>query len=213
MAEAVPVGSLRVGTQPEAHERADAAANRRLILQTASRLFGEQGVPAVTMAEIAAEAGVGKGTLYRRFANKAELALALMDQQTRGFQDEVLEQLRQRDADGDAYLEQLAYFLDALVHFTDSHLPLLCEVQSHGLAQQGREQSMPYFWQYQTVRGLLLRALERGELRGAIDIDYTTDALLAPVRADIFRFQRGARGFSLARISGGLQAMAASLAR
>ena len=195
----------------ERHERADAAANRRLILETAARLFEAHGVPDVTMADIASAAGVGKGTLYRRFDNKAELALALMDRQMIDFQNEVLAQLRLFSQQDIPYLAQLDDFLDALVIFTDSHLPLLCVVQSTGLLPADSVKSRPYHWQHQTISGLLQRAIATGELSDAVDVSYTADALLAPLRADIFRFQREARGFSLARISDGLRMIPVAL--
>jgi AcrR family transcriptional regulator len=208
--ETFNLGSFELESQSEHHERADAAANRRLILETAARLFEQHGVANVTMADIAAEAGVGKGTLYRRFDNKSELALALLDNQMRDFQNEVLAQLRAYAQQGQPYLAQLDYFLDALVHFTDLHLPFLCAVQSTGLELEGRELSRPYHWQHQTISGLLLRAVESGELAPSRDIVYTADALLAPLRADIFRFQREVRGFSLERMSSGLRSMITS---
>jgi AcrR family transcriptional regulator len=209
--QGIDLGIIGVEEEHERHERADAAANRRLILETAEQLFAREGVAAVTMAEIAAEAGVGKGTLYRRFDNKAELALALMDSQTSAFQDEVLAQLRAFGEEGMPFMTRLDYFLDALVLFTDRHLPLLSVVQSTGLLDEDREQSRPYHWQYQTVSGLLGRAIAAGELAETIDVAYTADALLAPLRADIFRFQRQARDFNLERISSGLRGLAAAL--
>jgi AcrR family transcriptional regulator len=210
MIETLDLGLTGLDMPAETHERADAAANRRLILQTAARLFEKRGVAEVTMADIALEAGVGKGTLYRRFENKAELALALMDSQTRDFQNSVLEQLRIFGETGQTYVSRLAYFLDALVHFTDAHLSLLCVVQSEGLVED-REHSRPYHWQYQTVAGLLQRCIAAAEITAAIDVPYTADALLAPLQADIYRYQRDIRGFSLERISSGLRAIVHAL--
>ncbi|MFN2140781.1 MAG: TetR/AcrR family transcriptional regulator [Candidatus Promineifilaceae bacterium] len=189
-----------------AHERADAAANRRLILQTAEHLYAERGVAAVTMADIAAAAGVGKGTLYRRFDNKAELTLALLDGRTREFQNGVLKQLNQFEEGRASYLDRLDYYLDALVHFTNDHLPYLCVVQSEGLIDD-REQSHPYHWQHHTVNALLSRGIAAGELLPSIDVPYTADALLAPLRADIFRYQRAVRGFTPDRISHALRTL------
>ena len=113
--------------QPEGEsrpERRDAAENRERILAAAERLFEARGVSAVSMAEIAQAAGVGKGTLYRRFCNKGELCLALMDSQLRAFQDERLGEMREMAAAGVAYLAQLERFLEALVYFTRIHAPL-----------------------------------------------------------------------------------------
>ena len=209
--ETFELGLIGPEGDAEKQERSDAAANRRLILQTAATLFERHGVPDVTMADIASAAGVGKGTLYRRFDNKAELALALMDSQMSDFQNEVLARLREYAQQGRPYLAQLDYFLDTLVYFTDSHLPLLCVVQSTGLLPEGREQTRPYYWQHQTISGLLQRSVEVGELASSVDAPYTADALLAPLRADIFRFQREVRGFSLERISSGLRTLLAGL--
>jgi hypothetical protein len=47
-------------------ERADAARNRWRVLAAAERLFAERGVAAVTMHDVVAAAGIGKGTLWRQ---------------------------------------------------------------------------------------------------------------------------------------------------
>ncbi|GAA4077676.1 MULTISPECIES: helix-turn-helix domain-containing protein [Streptomyces] len=66
---------------PEPHEpqrplRADAERNRRLIMRTAERLIARRG-SLVTLNEIAREAGVGVGTVYRRFPDLQALIDAL----------------------------------------------------------------------------------------------------------------------------------------
>lgn len=58
--------------------RADAARNRELILQTAAEVFAEHGLDA-GYDEIARRAGVGVGTVYRRFPARAELVQALFE--------------------------------------------------------------------------------------------------------------------------------------
>src|SRR3712207_9477395 len=63
-------GELPVVGAPVVRERADAARNRLRVLAAAERLFAERGVGGVTMDDVAAAAGVGKGTLYRRFSVK-----------------------------------------------------------------------------------------------------------------------------------------------
>ncbi|MFF1448416.1 TetR/AcrR family transcriptional regulator [Streptomyces sp. NPDC058274] len=58
--------------------RRDAEANRRRILVAAREVFRERGVEA-SLSDIAAHAGLGLGTVYRRFSSKAELVDALFD--------------------------------------------------------------------------------------------------------------------------------------
>jgi AcrR family transcriptional regulator len=211
MKQRIDIGTIAEAGAAQRPERADAAANRRLILRTAEALFAEHGVEAVTMADIAHAAGVGKGTLYRRFANKPELCLALMDEQMRTFQNETLAELQALTEQQQLCLVQLDSFLEALVHFTDSHLPLICEVQRAGLFSTGQDHESPHIWQHLTIKGLLQTAVQSGELSSQVDIEYAADALLAPLRATLFRFQREARGYSLARISAGLQDLARGL--
>jgi AcrR family transcriptional regulator len=57
--------------------RADAARNRARIVAAASEVFAERGLDAST-AEIADRAGVGEGTLYRRFPSKDDLIAAIV---------------------------------------------------------------------------------------------------------------------------------------
>lgn len=209
----IPLGIIDEAGSVCRQERRDAAANRARILQTAEKLFAQHGVANVNMADIAQAAGVGKGTLYRRFTNKAELCLALMDTQMVDFQNGMLARMQQMSLHGMSKMTQLDQFMDALVYFTDAHAPLLCEVQREGLLQDQEPDrlELPHFWQYMTVNGLLKAAVANGELATTLDIDYLADALLAPLKADIFYFQREARGFSLERISAGLRLLLAGL--
>lgn len=59
-------------------ERADAARNRRAILDATGKLLAERGANNVSIEEIAAAAGVGKGTVFHRFGNRAGLLRALV---------------------------------------------------------------------------------------------------------------------------------------
>lgn len=61
-------------------ERGDAARNRLLLLEAARRLIAERGAGAVSTDDIAAAAGVGKGTLFRRFGSRAGLMVVLLDE-------------------------------------------------------------------------------------------------------------------------------------
>ncbi|WP_033326261.1 TetR/AcrR family transcriptional regulator [Streptomyces yerevanensis] len=67
-------------------ERSDAARNRSRLLEAAAQLIAEQGAENVTMREVAEAAGVGKGTLFRRFGDRDGLLLALLNEAETEFQ-------------------------------------------------------------------------------------------------------------------------------
>src|ERR1700709_2237861 len=67
-----------VAETPERPLRKDAARNRERILAAAGEVFAERGLD-VTLDDIAHHAGVGVGTVYRRFRDKEELIDALFD--------------------------------------------------------------------------------------------------------------------------------------
>jgi AcrR family transcriptional regulator len=79
-----------LGLPAPPRERADAARNRLKVLAAAARLFAERGVDAVSLDAVAAEAGVGKGTVFRRFGDRSGLATALLDEQERALQQAIL---------------------------------------------------------------------------------------------------------------------------
>jgi AcrR family transcriptional regulator len=203
---------IEIQIQPqEERERRDAAANRALLLETAEKLFAEHGVSAVTMAEIAQVAGVGKGTLYRRFAHKGELCLALLDSQLQAFQNDQLDIMRQSAEHGDAYLRQLVTFLAALIQFTERHMPLLWEIDQYGQSMDGEDIERPHSWQYMTAHGLLQRARRAGEVAPDLDAPFVAEALLAPLVARTYLFQREQLGFTPERITAGLSRLVTGL--
>jgi len=71
-------------------ERSDAARNRELLLETARVLIAEHGASDVTMDELAARSGLGKGTVFRRFGSRAGIFQALLDDEERCLQQAVL---------------------------------------------------------------------------------------------------------------------------
>ena len=74
----------------ERAERADAARNRRLLLATAREMLAEQEADKLTMDALAERAGLGKGTVFRRFRSRAGIFQALLDDDERAFQERVL---------------------------------------------------------------------------------------------------------------------------
>src|SRR3954451_2858523 len=74
----------------EPPERADAARNRRAVLDAAARLFRARGAACVTMEAVAAEAGVGMGTVFRRCGDRASLARAVISEHESQLQEAMI---------------------------------------------------------------------------------------------------------------------------
>lgn len=188
---------------PVGAERRDAARNRVRVLEAARDLFEARGVSEVTMEEISAQAGVGKGTLYRRYPNKGLLCQALLDEPTRAFQAEVMRELAASDDDP---LQRLELFFERLISFMESNLELLYGAHL-SLYPADRLSHPAYDWRRWTVLGLLREAVRRGELDPELDVEYLATALLAPLDVELYHHQRRALEITPERIGSGLASL------
>lgn len=191
---------------PALHERADAAANRQQILTAARQLFDQRGAEQVTMDEIARAAGVGKGTLYRRYPDKATLVVELMDACFVSFERETLDAIQSSStSEGASAIDQLHAFLDRLIDWTEEHTPWLGVIadQSEG-SRRGSGRCGPiYRWLHGIVDYLLRRATAAGEVN-IEDTVYVADVILSAVDVDLYVFQRRERHYSPEQIRAGL---------
>ena len=185
-------------------ERADAARNRRRVLAAAQHLFAERGVAAVTMDDVAARAGVGKGTLYRRFGDKGRLAAALLDEHERALQARILTGPGPLGpADSAPPAERLAAFTRAYLEFLDTALDLV--LLSQTAAPGARHATGAHaFWRAH-CRYLLAAA-------GAADPEVRAEVLLATLAADQVRHWR-TTGRSLDELGAALARLAHTLAQ
>ncbi|RMG83397.1 MAG: TetR/AcrR family transcriptional regulator [Chloroflexi bacterium] len=181
--------------------RADAVKNYALLLETARTLFDREGVESVTMSAIAREAGVGKGTLYRHFADKSAVCLALLDQEMRDLQERTLRRLRQHE---DAYAN-LLWFMEQVVRFVMQNDAILCEASNHSAASILSHPA--HIWWRNTIHGLLQRLHVSG------DIDYLTDVLYVLLDVQTLRFQRYTLGYDIPRILDGMAEVVSRLVR
>ncbi|MFF3906060.1 TetR/AcrR family transcriptional regulator [Streptomyces sp. NPDC001848] len=83
---ASPTDLALMPTGETARLRADAARNRTRLLEVAARLAAERGIANVTMEDIASGAGVGKGTVFRRFGDRIGLMVELLSHHEEGLQ-------------------------------------------------------------------------------------------------------------------------------
>jgi AcrR family transcriptional regulator len=182
---------LPVIQEEEVHLRADAARNRDKVLAAAEKLFAEHGPSCVSMDAVAAAAGVGKGTLFRGFGDRAGLVLALLTEQERRLQEDVIR--------GPAPLGPGAPPVDRLIAFGErlfEHFTQHGELIAAAEAKVGlRYRSAPFNF-YRTHVQLLVR-----EAAPDADWEYLSDVLMASLRADHLLYLREIRGISDERLA------------
>ena len=150
--------------------RADAFRNRAAVLDAAARLFAARGVDNVSMDEVAAAAGVGKGTLFRRFGDKAGLATALLDARETDLQQAILSGPPPLGPSADP-AARLVAFVEAYLSYVLAHLDLVRMSEAGGRYSIGAY----HFW-HQHVTILLTSA-------GHPDAPAAAHALLALLSA------------------------------
>lgn len=169
-------------------ERADARRNRERILCAATFLIDAHGIDGVSMDDVAARAGVGKGTLYRRFGDRASLLRALIEEPEREFQDAMIR--------GEPPLGPGAPATDRLHAFGAGVLRLLDQNARFIRAAEGDKAGRyghPVYSAHELHVSLLLREI----LGEGARTDYLAACLLAPLAADTFLYQREVQGMSL----------------
>jgi AcrR family transcriptional regulator len=178
--------------EPDSGERADAARNRERILCAATRLFAERGAGCVSMDDVAEAAGVGKGTLFRRFGSRASLAAAVLSERERAFQEAIIRG-EPPLGPGAPPVERLMAFGEALLETLESHPELLLAAET-GAARFEH----PAYGVHRLHATLLLREADPG-----CDAELLADTLLAALSAELFIHQRVVRGMSLERLKQG----------
>jgi AcrR family transcriptional regulator len=163
------------------------------VLAAAERLFAAGG--RVTMEQVAAAAGVGKGTLYRRYPDVASIAQALLDEHERGLQEALLDGPPPLGP-GAPPAERLAAFYRAMVELLERH----GHVALAGETGEARYRTGAYGAWSLHVEALLSEA-GLGGSRALVD------ALLAPLAPDVFAHQR-AGGLSAPQIAADLALLA-----
>jgi len=190
-AEALPVDAP--------HERGDAARNRRLLLDAARTLIAQRGPEEVTTDDIAAAAGVGKGTLFRRFGSRAGLMIEVLDEDERAMQQAFLF--------GPPPLGPAAQPLQRLVAFGRERLRFVRAHQSV-LAEVHRDPNARYNAVFAVLHTHIRVLLAEGSSSG--DLDAQADALLALLDADYIAHQLRA-GRTLDGLAGAWESLARKL--
>jgi AcrR family transcriptional regulator len=181
-------------------ERGDATRNRGLLLDAARRLISDRGPDAVTMDDIATEAGVGKGTLFRRFGSRSGLMIVLLDEDERVLQRAFLAGPPPLGPSAPP-LDRLLAYGRARLKFVDDHRSLL----SDAARDPQTRYSAPATLHRTHVRVLLEAAGTTGNL------DAQADALVALFDADYVTHQREGLRLSLDEVGEAWESVARKL--
>jgi AcrR family transcriptional regulator len=162
--------------------RQDAARNRRAILLATEELLSRHRPDEVTIEQVAAAAGVGKGTVFHRFGNRMGLMLELMRERALEL-GEAVKSAEPPLGPGAPPQERLLAFLAAMVEVVGRNKGLLAalgqEVASMPKPHDGPSGENPTYQAWHTHIGTLL-----AEARPDLDAELLADLLLASLRSD-----------------------------
>ena len=195
-----PLPSLPLAAA-QAPERADAARNREKILAAAQRLVAKRGIENVSMDMLAAEACVGKGTIFRRFGDRQGLALQLLDEQERAFQDGFVRG-EPPLGPGAPPVERLRAFGHGWIDLLEANGDIIRAAES---GSPGARFRGPY-----SVHRMHVASLIR-ELDPRLDAEYHADSLLSVLSGDQYLYMRRAREMPIERIRDGWDSVVAAV--
>lgn len=188
-------------------ERADATRNRKAILRATEELLTRLRPEQISMEQIAAAAGVGKGTVFHRFGSRMGLMTALMTERALDLQEAVESGPPPLGPAAEPRTRLLA-FLDAVVDVVSRNKGLMAALghatTTHKPTPGTGQSAHPVYDAWQTHVAALIRA-ERPDL----DAELMAHILLAPLMSDvIIHLLRDGQGH---RLSDSLRALALAL--
>lgn len=179
-------------------ERADAARNRRKILDAAAQLVAEHGPDAVSMNAVAHAAGMGVGTVYRRFGTVSRLLYALLDDDEKRFQQAFLSGPPPLGPEAPPE-ERLRAFLHTQAERLVEHRAVMAAAEA---ASPGARYDSGAYLTMHTHVTMLVR-----QTRPQADAAVLAHLLLAPFAPSLFEHLTVNRGVSTDRIKGAVDAL------
>lgn len=165
----------------ERKQRVDAVRNQAVVLEAAARLFDAADDPErVSMNDIAAAAGVGKGTLFRGFGDRLGLILALVERRNASLYADFTTQMAAAEAASPA--ERVLSALDALLRFKTQNRALMLALENGGNGSPYA--TVMYDPWHAHLAGIVT------EVHGPHDAPFLAHALLAAVRSDLIEYLR-----------------------
>ncbi|MEB3369026.1 TetR/AcrR family transcriptional regulator [Saccharopolyspora mangrovi] len=182
--------------------RADAVRNRAKLLDAAARLVADCGAANLTMDAVAAEAEVGKGTVFRRFGDRNGLLLALLDHEEQRIQEAFLSGPPPLGPGAPA-IERLRAFGPAVMRHELDNMELYLAAEP----PVERRCSVPARGLRRAHLMILLRQTE-----ATTDVELAAETLLASIDTPLLHHLVEQRRFPLARLEAGWQDLVTRLA-
>jgi len=175
------------------------------ILDAARQLFTENGLDAVNMHSIAKKAGIGQGSLYRRFGDKGEICSVLLLDSTERFLKTLEQQDHQTDSKFSA-LDHLQISIEKVIDFLAQHAELLQLIKSEftGKKKQLTHFEHPFFQRLSAILAKLLQlAVDRDEII-PLDPKFAATALISILSPDLYLYQQKVHGDTKEQIVQGI---------
>ncbi|WP_166355863.1 TetR/AcrR family transcriptional regulator [Phytoactinopolyspora limicola] len=192
---------LSMPDRPRA-ERADAARNRRLLLESAASILRDEGIAGLSMEAVATAAGVGIGTVYRRFGDLSGLAYALLDEREQQFQSEFMFGPPPLGPGAPASARLRAYLCRCVDRLTE---------QAEILAKAETGSQRYRTGAYRVQRHHLMMLLQ--EIDPELDAAYLAEALIAVLSGRLHLHQVADEGMAPERIKTGLDQLLRGILR
>jgi len=152
------------------------AQAERAILQATVELLSEVGFNQLSIEAVAARAGVGKPTIYRRWPSKPELVLDAVERLAPPFPT----------ADTGDPLTDLRQIVPELIVGLTSSPVARATIALAGDAEMTRRLGEQYLWPRRAgIAVILHRAIAAGELRADVDVEMAIDLMLG---ASVYRW-------------------------
>ncbi|MFF4197560.1 TetR/AcrR family transcriptional regulator [Nonomuraea sp. NPDC001831] len=158
--------------------RSDATRNREAILRAAEELLAAHGAEHISLDRVAAAAGVGKGTLFRRFGSRTGLFQELLAERAAALA-EAIESPGSPLGPGAPPRERLLAFLDELAGLAERNLALFAAHERACAADKYRD---PTYLRWHAHVTALVAAAAPG-----LDAEFAAHTLLASFDADLAR--------------------------
>ncbi|GGI43980.1 hypothetical protein GCM10008018_04830 [Paenibacillus marchantiophytorum] len=177
---------------------------RRRILTTARNLFRTHEIDTVTMHQIAKEAGVGQGTLYRRYAHIGEVCSDLLRSTTSQFIASLEAKIADTTPEGTA-LSQMSEAIIMIIDFIDDKASLLSAIN---LIYTDKERfylhKKPIYVRLHNLLAPLVElAVNQGEIE-QIDVTLTVNTILGSLMPEQYLYHREVLGYTKEQFISGI---------